>query len=97
MAGRAVCPPKRALNAPLAIIIEPSKELAEQTLKQVQIFKKYLKSPSIKELLIAGGIHMKDQIASLRDGVDIVIATPGRLVRDFCKFVYKGLISFFKG
>ena len=71
---------KRASNAPLAIIIEPSKELAEQTYKQVQIFKKYLENPIIKELLIVGGMAIKDQLASLQDGVDIVVATPGRLV-----------------
>lgn len=33
-------PIKRQNNAPLALIIEPSKELAEQTLKQIQNFKK---------------------------------------------------------
>jgi ATP-dependent RNA helicase DDX1 len=74
-----VAPSKRELNAPLAIILEPSKELAEQTLKQVQNFKKYLKNPTIKELLIVGGVPVKEQIASLKDGVDIVVATPGRL------------------
>ncbi len=45
---------KREINAPLALIIEPSKELAEQTLKQIQIFKQYLKNPNVKEVLIGG-------------------------------------------
>jgi ATP-dependent RNA helicase DDX1 len=80
MTGATLAPSKRALNAPLAIIIEPSKELAEQTLKQVQIFKKHLQSPNIKELLIVGGVPVKDQIAALKDGVDIIVSTPGRLV-----------------
>lgn len=70
-------PMKRDKNSPLALIIEPSKELAEQTLKQIQIFKKYL--PNIKELLIVGGIPMKDQLSALENGVDIVVSTPGRL------------------
>jgi ATP-dependent RNA helicase DDX1 len=70
---------KRANNAPLALIIEPSKELAEQTLKQVETFKKNLTNPSIKDLLIVGGIPIKNQIADLENGVDIVVATPGRL------------------
>jgi ATP-dependent RNA helicase DDX1 len=74
---------KRARNAPLAIIIEPSKELAEQTYKQVQMFKKYLENPTIRELLVVGGLAIRDQIASLQDGVDVVVATPGRLVGDF--------------
>jgi ATP-dependent RNA helicase DDX1 len=72
-------PIKRENNAPLALIIEPSKELAEQTLAQIQLFKKHLSSPNIKELLIVGGIPLKDQIAQIDNGVDIVVATPGRL------------------
>jgi ATP-dependent RNA helicase DDX1 len=66
-------------NAPLALIIEPSKELAEQTYKQIQLFKKFLKSPPIKDLLIVAGAPLKDQINALEMGVDIVVATPGRL------------------
>lgn len=70
---------KRANNAPLALVIEPSKELAEQTLKQIEAFKRNLNNPKIKEVLIVGGIPVKNQIAELENGVDIVVATPGRL------------------
>ena len=66
-------------NAPQAIIIEPSRELAEQTLKQIQLFKKHLPAPAVKELLVVGGVNVKDQISALGSGVDIVVATPGRL------------------
>jgi len=66
-------------NAPQAIIIEPSRELAEQTLKQIQLFKKHLAAPAVKELLVVGGVNVKDQISALSSGVDIVVATPGRL------------------
>merc|ERR1719391_496013 len=66
-------------NAPQAIIIEPSKELAEQTLKQIQLFKKHLPAPAVKELLVVGGVNVKEQISALASGVDIVVATPGRL------------------
>uniref|UniRef100_A0A646QIB3 ATP-dependent RNA helicase n=1 Tax=Hemiscolopendra marginata TaxID=943146 RepID=A0A646QIB3_9MYRI len=66
-------------NAPQAIIIEPSRELAEQTLKQIQMFKKYIENPKIRELLVIGGVAAKDQIAALQSGVDIVVGTPGRL------------------
>lgn len=72
-------PIKKENNAPLALIIEPSKELAEQTFQQLQIFKKLLHNPDIKELLIVGGTPLKEQIAGLQNGVDIVVATPGRL------------------
>lgn len=70
---------KKENNAPLALIIEPSKELAEQTLQQIETFKKKLTSPVIREVLIVGGIPIKEQMAALQNGVDIVVATPGRL------------------
>ncbi|XP_076029050.1 ATP-dependent RNA helicase Ddx1-like isoform X1 [Oratosquilla oratoria] len=66
-------------NAPQAIIIEPSRELAEQTLKQIQLFRKHLDNPVVKDLLIVGGVPVKDQISALNGGIDIVSGTPGRL------------------
>ncbi|XP_050425245.1 ATP-dependent RNA helicase Ddx1 [Adelges cooleyi] len=70
---------KKPNNAPFAIIIEPSRELAEQTCNQIKKFKKYITGPEIKDLLVVGGISIKEQIASLSSGIDIVVATPGRL------------------
>lgn len=66
-------------NAPQAIIIEPSRELAEQTLKQLNLFRGFLENPTVSDLLIVGGVPVKDQIAALNAGVDIVCGTPGRL------------------
>ncbi|ESO02060.1 hypothetical protein HELRODRAFT_106435 [Helobdella robusta] len=65
-------------NAPYAIIIEPSRELAEQTFNQIKHFKKKL-STELRELLVVGGASAKDQIDALMKGVDIVVGTPGRL------------------
>ena len=70
---------KLEANAPQAIIIEPSRELAEQTLNQLKMFRKHLDQPVVKELLVVGGVKAQDQIAALRAGIDIVVATPGRL------------------
>lgn len=42
-------------------------------------FKKYLKDPNIRELLVIGGVNVKEQISVLNSGVDIVVGTPGRL------------------
>ena len=64
-------------NAPQALIIEPSRELAEQTFEQIKKFKKHLDSPNIRELLVVGGMRVDDQIRALEAGVDIVVATPG--------------------
>ncbi|VDM01179.1 unnamed protein product [Schistocephalus solidus] len=80
-------------NAPLALIVEvkwcfqifialifkPSRELAEQTFEQIQKFKKYLSNPNPRALLVIGGVNSKDQMSALARGVDIVVATPGRL------------------
>ncbi|KAH7976563.1 hypothetical protein HPB52_016205 [Rhipicephalus sanguineus] len=77
--GTSVGAPKSVKNAPQAIIIEPSRELAEQTLKCITSFKKHLKDPVVRELLVIGGVAAKEQIETLRNGVDIVVGTPGRL------------------
>ncbi|XP_011305079.1 ATP-dependent RNA helicase Ddx1 [Fopius arisanus] len=66
-------------NAPQAIIIEPSRELAEQTYNQLEKFRIHLKNPSIKQLLVIGGVAAKEQISALNSGIDIVVGTPGRL------------------
>ncbi len=39
---------QRPTNAPLAIIMEPSRELAQQTLNQIQSFQKYLVNPRVR-------------------------------------------------
>ncbi|XP_014244665.1 ATP-dependent RNA helicase Ddx1 [Cimex lectularius] len=70
---------KKVNNAPQALIIEPSRELAEQTYQQIIKFKKYLDKPNVRELLVIGGVNVKDQTATIEAGVDIVVATPGRL------------------
>ncbi|XP_011500025.1 PREDICTED: ATP-dependent RNA helicase Ddx1 [Ceratosolen solmsi marchali] len=70
---------KQIKNGPLAIIIEPNLELAEQTYNQIEKFKKYIKNPEIKNLLLVGGESIKVHKTALNHGVDIVVGTPGRL------------------
>ena len=77
--GQSIEDSKPKPNAPQAIIMEPSRELAEQTYNQIQKFKKYLTDPTIKDLLVIGGVSVKEQISKLNSGVDIVVGTPGRL------------------
>jgi ATP-dependent RNA helicase DDX1 len=52
--------------------------LAEQTYNQLKLFKKYLTDPTPRDLLVIGGIPVKDQISCLQAGVDVVVGTPGR-------------------
>lgn len=66
-------------NAPQAIIIEPSRELAEQTYDQIEKFKKHLNDPVVKSLLLIGGVKLEQQRSVLQSGVHIVVGTPGRL------------------
>jgi ATP-dependent RNA helicase RhlE len=60
-----------------ALILTPTRELASQVEQSVQDYGKYL---SLKSSIIFGGVGINPQIASLRKGVDIVVATPGRLL-----------------
>lgn len=70
---------KQKKNAPQCIILEPTRELAEQTLSQIQKFKRFIRDPFVKELLLVGGVNIRDQLEALNRGVDIIVATAGRL------------------
>ena len=64
---------------PLAIILEPTRELAQQTHDAIVSFMKYLPPPKIDTLLVVGGVAITTQVESLENGVDIVTGTPGRM------------------
>ncbi len=59
------------------LILTPTRELAAQVEESVRTYGKYLK---IKSAVIYGGVGINPQIDALRKGVDIVVATPGRLL-----------------
>lgn len=60
-----------------ALILTPTRELAAQVGESVSTYGKYLK---LKSTIIFGGVGINPQISALRNGVDILIATPGRLL-----------------
>jgi ATP-dependent RNA helicase RhlE len=62
-----------------ALIIVPTIELADQVSRTIVSFSKYLDIQTVK---IQGGSKKSEQIARIKQGVDIVVATPGRL-QDF--------------
>lgn len=73
---------------------QPSRELAEQTSNQIKLFKKYLESPKIRELLVIGGVNIKEQINFLQQtGADIIVGTPGRLEDLIQGGNYKNIIA----
>ena len=67
---------RRALM-PRSLILEPTRELAAQVAEN---FEKYGKNHDLKMALLIGGVQMGDQVKALADGVDVLIATPGRLM-----------------
>jgi ATP-dependent RNA helicase RhlE len=60
-----------------ALILTPTRELAAQVAESVKTYGKHL---PFKSAVIYGGVSINPQIAQLRRGVDIVVATPGRLL-----------------
>jgi ATP-dependent RNA helicase DDX1 len=64
---------------PLALVLEPSRELAEQTHTAFVQFSKYLNGPAVDCGLLAGGGNNSAQLHQLSEGVDIVTGTLGRL------------------
>lgn len=60
-----------------ALVITPTRELAAQIGESVQTYGRYL---PLKSTVIFGGVKINPQIAKLRQGIDILIATPGRLL-----------------
>ena len=65
-------------NAPQALILSPTRELCLQIAGDLADYSKYL--PDVKVLPVYGGSSIESQINSLRKGVQIIVATPGRLI-----------------
>jgi len=60
-----------------ALILTPTRELADQVAANVHA---YAKHTSLRSAVVFGGVDMNPQMAELRRGVEILIATPGRLL-----------------
>ena len=65
---------------PRALVIAPTRELADQV---AMSFEKYAKGQRLSWALLIGGVSFSDQEQKLDRGVDVVIATPGRLLDHF--------------
>ncbi|MCY4746796.1 DEAD/DEAH box helicase [Pelomonas sp. UHG3] len=60
-----------------ALVLAPTRELADQVAENV---KKYAKHTHLRSVVVFGGVDMKPQTAALKAGVEVLIATPGRLL-----------------
>ncbi|DAB27788.1 MAG: ATP-dependent RNA helicase RhlE [Sulfurimonas sp. RIFOXYD12_FULL_33_39] len=69
--------PSKTKHSVRALILTPTRELAAQVGESVELYGKHL---PFKSAIIFGGVKINPQLVQLRKGVDIVIATPGRLL-----------------
>jgi ATP-dependent RNA helicase RhlE len=74
LAASNVQPGQRGVRA---LILAPTRELAVQIAQSIKSYSRHLK---LRQATVLGGVKINPQIAALRPGVDILIATPGRLL-----------------
>ncbi len=60
-----------------ALVLLPTRELADQVAQQIKLYAKYT---PLRSAVVFGGMDMKPQIEELRKGVEVLVATPGRLL-----------------
>jgi ATP-dependent RNA helicase RhlE len=69
--------PSPARHPVRALVLTPTRELAAQVSDSIKAYGKFLK---LRSTVVYGGIDMQPQTKALREGVDILVATPGRLL-----------------
>ena len=69
--------PQKGRRAIRVLVLTPTRELAAQVTESVRDYGKYL---PIRSTAVFGGVSINPQIKKLRDGVDVLVATPGRLL-----------------
>ncbi len=69
--------PKEKRRIPRALVLVPTRELAAQVSEQMNLYARRL---GLRSTMIYGGVTIQAQIERLHRGVDIVVATPGRLL-----------------
>ena len=69
--------PKEKFRPIRALILTPTRELAAQVYANVKEYSEFL---NIRSAVIFGGVNQKPQVATIRQGVDVLVATPGRLL-----------------
>jgi len=67
----------RADRCPRALVLTPTRELAAQIADSARSYGKYV---AVRTTVVFGGVSIRPQIAALRSGCDLLVATPGRLL-----------------
>eukprot|EP00899_Mesostigma_viride_P015632 jgi/Mesvir1/2406/Mv22148-RA.1 len=68
--------PDKGDRHPYAIVLEPARDLAEQTYQFILQYQAHLSDPELRSTLLVGGVDSNPQIKDLKRGVDIVVGTP---------------------
>src|SRR5262245_22514421 len=63
---------------PQALVVCPTRELCLQIVNEIELFKKYIRGVHV--VAVYGGASIGQQIRDIKRGVQIVVATPGRLI-----------------
>ena len=69
--------PKQRHRHIRALVLTPTRELAAQVHANVKEYSEFL---DIRSAVIFGGVKQNPQVAKLRQGIDVLVATPGRLI-----------------
>ncbi len=69
--------PRASGNRVKALVLTPTRELAAQILDNVEMYSKHTK---IRSTVVFGGVKINPQMQKLRSGVEVLVATPGRLL-----------------
>lgn len=69
--------PKEKYKPIRALILTPTRELAAQVYANVREYSEFL---NIRSAVIFGGVNQNPQVATMRQGIDVLVATPGRLL-----------------
>ncbi|APY00994.1 DEAD/DEAH box helicase [Lacinutrix venerupis] len=69
--------PKEKFRPIRALVLTPTRELAAQVYANVKEYSEFL---NLRSAVIFGGVNQKPQVATIRKGVDVLVATPGRLI-----------------
>ncbi|RKP01844.1 hypothetical protein CXG81DRAFT_11475 [Caulochytrium protostelioides] len=74
-------PPRTGDDGPIGLIMAPTRELATQIFRDCQLF---CRRVGLRPVCCYGGPPLKDQIADLKRGADVVVCTPGRMIDLLC-------------
>lgn len=70
-------PPLQSTDGPIALVLAPTRELAQQIQK---VASEYGNSSGVRNTVLYGGTAKAFQLADIRRGSELVVATPGRLI-----------------